>query len=256
MTADAAGNDLDAVAVPITGLAAFAPAETANVITKAQLGASPLVLPAAFKRLGLYKVDGGVSAGRDTGDAIEFFQAGYAISGEGTRTVEVTAAENNPAVLELTEGKTPDANGVIEVSSSLPNNRFILLVVTRFKNGTEERKQGVAQVTGVEVDQETRGDVRGSKITFTWREDDLFNGAPFWQWGPAVPGTVVVTGVTAGTPGAFTPAGAPIPATLTDLQALGALGQTTAWTTGQYVNLGDASKAYWNGTAWTAGTAA
>ena len=93
-------------------------------------------------------------------------------------------------------------------------------------------------------------------MTFTWQEDDLFNGAPFWQWGPAVPGTTAPTGVTAGTPGAFTPAEATAPATLTALQALGALGETTAWTTGQYVVLGDASHAHWNGTAWAAGNAA
>jgi hypothetical protein len=30
---------------------------------------------------------------------------------------------------------------------------------------------------------------------------------------------------------------------------------TSAWTTGQHVVLGDASKAYWNGTAWVAGQA-
>ena len=29
----------------------------------------------------------------------------------------------------------------------------------------------------------------------------------------------------------------------------------TAWTTGQHVLLGDASKAFWNATAWTAGQA-
>jgi hypothetical protein len=29
----------------------------------------------------------------------------------------------------------------------------------------------------------------------------------------------------------------------------------TAWTTGQYVVLGDATHAYWSGAAWTAGQA-
>lgn len=256
MTADAVGNDLDAVGVPITGLAAFAPVAAENVIAKNELGASPLVLPAAFKRLGLYKQDGGPADTRDSDDAIEFFQTGYAIAGNGTRTVQIGLAEQNPAVQELIEGATPDTNGVIEVSASLPNNRFILFVTTRYRNGKEKRRIGVANITAVEPDQQERGSVEGSKVTFTWREDDLFNGAPFWQWGPAVPGSVVVTGVTAGTPGTFTPAEATIPANLTALQSLGALGQTTAWTTGQYVNLGDASKAYWNGTAWASGTAA
>jgi hypothetical protein len=45
------------------------------------------------------------------------------------------------------------------------------------------------------------------------------------------------------------------PQTLADLQKLKALGQTTAWTAGQYVDLGDGSKAHWDGGAWVAGPA-
>lgn len=191
MAADEQGNDLSAVGVPITGMAAFAPVDVANVIAKAELGASPLVLPVAYKRLGLYKVDGGPAASREAGDAIEFFQKGYSLAGDGTRTVVIGLAENNASVLQLTEGSVPDVNGVIEVSSSLPDNRFILLVVTKYRNGNEKRQVGVAAVTAVEPDQSERGSVEGASVTFTWQEHDLFNGAPFWQWGPAVPGAVV-----------------------------------------------------------------
>ncbi|MBO3663734.1 hypothetical protein [Microbacterium stercoris] len=190
MVADSQGNDLTAVGVPITGMAAFAPLETANVIAKNALGASPLVLPTAAKRLGLYKVDGGPAPSRESGDAIEFFQKGYTLAGDGTRAVAITLAEQNAAVQSLIEGATPDANGVIEVSSSLPDNRFILYVVTRYRNGMEKRQEGVAAVTAVEPDQQTRGEVEGAAVTFTWQEDELFNGAPFWQWGPAIPGAV------------------------------------------------------------------
>lgn len=70
------------------------------------------------------------------------------------------------------------------------------------------------------------------------------------------PPIVVATGVTAGSPGSFTPAGATPPANLTAINLRGALGQTVAWTTGQYVILGDGSNAYWNGTAWAEGMAA
>ena len=256
MTVDSQGNDLDAVGVPITGLAAFAPLAAENIIAKTALGASPLVLPAAFKRLGLYKQDGGPAEGRESGDAIEFFQKGYTLAGDGTRSVTIGLAEQNATVQALIEGVEPDADGVIEVSSSLPNNRFILLVVTKYRNGKEKRRVGVAAITGIEPDQQERGSVEGANVTFTWQEDPLFNNAPFWQWGPAVPGSVTPTGATAGTPGSFTPDGSAIPADLTALQSLGSLGQTTAWTTGEYVNLGDGSKAYWNGTAWASGTAA
>lgn len=182
MTADANGMDLDAVGVPITGRAAFAPVDAANVIAKADMGVRPLEFPVGVKELGLFKVDGGPTEARENEDSIEFFQDGYAIAGSGTRTVQIVMAENNEAIDMLTEGKAPDANGVIEVSAELPSNRFILYQLTRYRNGTERFRQGVAQVTAVEPDQETRGEVNGVSVTFTWRADDLFNGAPFWQW--------------------------------------------------------------------------
>lgn len=191
MAADTQGNDLDAVGVPITGLAAFAPLEAANVFDKEELAASPLVLPAAYKKLGLYKSDGGPAPARETGDAIEFFQIGYKKSGDGTRSLVIGLAEQNPTVLALTEGATPDENGVIEVSSSLPDNQFILLNVVRYRGGLEKRQLGVASITTVEYDQSERGAVEGTNVTFTWQEHDLFNGAPFWQFGPAIPGVPV-----------------------------------------------------------------
>ena len=69
-------------------------------------------------------------------------------------------------------------------------------------------------------------------------------------------GFVVPTGATPGIPGVLTPATAVVPYDLAGLTAAGALGETTAWTTGQYVLLGDGSHAYWNGSAWAAGEAA
>ncbi|APZ81754.1 hypothetical protein NCPPB3778_12 [Rathayibacter phage NCPPB3778] len=187
MSADSQGNDLAAVGIPVTGLAAFAPLDVANVVAKAALGAAPLVLPTAFKKLGLYKEDGGPQDSRDSGDAIKFFQKGYQLSGEDERSVVIGLAEQNANVLSLIEGRTPDANGVIEVSSSLPDNQFILLVVTKYRNGREVRRIGAARVTSVEPDQQERGSVEGAAVTFTWTPHDIFNGAPFWQWGPAFP---------------------------------------------------------------------
>lgn len=73
-------------------------------------------------------------------------------------------------------------------------------------------------------------------------------------WTPPAP--IPATGVIPGTPGTFQPLGCDTPADLAELQGLGALGETTAWTTGQYVVLGDSSNAYWNGTAWVAGISA
>ena len=69
------------------------------------------------------------------------------------------------------------------------------------------------------------------------------------------PPPVTATGVTPGAPGTWTPADAEVPADLAALNALGALGQTTAWADGTFMTLGDGSSAYWDGTAWVAGTA-
>src|SRR3982750_365604 len=70
-------------------------------------------------------------------------------------------------------------------------------------------------------------------------------------WTPPPP--IQPTGATPGAPGSFPPAGCVIPANLTGLQTLGALGQTTAGTAGQYVVLGNTTNANWSGTAWAAG---
>lgn len=66
---------------------------------------------------------------------------------------------------------------------------------------------------------------------------------------------IPATGATAGTPGTYTPAGASPPASPSSMGGITA-SPATAWTTGQHVLMRDGtSKAYWNGSAWTAGTA-
>jgi len=62
------------------------------------------------------------------------------------------------------------------------------------------------------------------------------------------------TGATAGTPGTWTPAGAESCDVFTQMDTITA-SPTTAWTTGQYVVLGDGSEAQWNGTTWQSGRA-
>ncbi|MFF4510592.1 phage tail tube protein [Streptomyces mirabilis] len=68
-------------------------------------------------------------------------------------------------------------------------------------------------------------------------------------------GGSVATGATAGTPGSFTPADSVAPANLAAMASVIAT-PSSAWTTGQHVVLGDASKAYWDGSAWVSGQAA
>jgi len=65
----------------------------------------------------------------------------------------------------------------------------------------------------------------------------------------------IATGATAGTPGAFTPTGANVPANLAALVALNPTASpTTLWTVGQRVALGTGT-AHWNSTAWVTGNA-
>jgi hypothetical protein len=66
---------------------------------------------------------------------------------------------------------------------------------------------------------------------------------------------VPATGTTAGTPATLTPANSYAPADLTDAETGFTATPATAWTSGQYVTLGDGSKAHWDGTAWVAGPA-
>jgi hypothetical protein len=68
-----------------------------------------------------------------------------------------------------------------------------------------------------------------------------------------VPGQVVATGAGPGTgTGTYTPAGATPPANFAALSGVTA-SPATAWTSGQYILLGDGSKANWSGTAWAVG---
>jgi hypothetical protein len=64
----------------------------------------------------------------------------------------------------------------------------------------------------------------------------------------------IATGATAGSPGTWTPGGSVAPANLAATTGVTA-SPATAWTTGQYVVLGDTSHCHWNGTAWTSGDA-
>lgn len=74
------------------------------------------------------------------------------------------------------------------------------------------------------------------------------------DWPTFLEGLLVATGATAGKPGTFTPAGSAPRANLAAMSGITA-SPATAWTTGQYVVLGDNSHAHWTSTAWAAGDA-
>jgi hypothetical protein len=66
------------------------------------------------------------------------------------------------------------------------------------------------------------------------------------------------TGATAGSPGTWTPASSTPPAdlpALTNASPAIVASPATAWSTGQYVVLGDSSQAYWDSSSWVTGEA-
>ena len=68
-----------------------------------------------------------------------------------------------------------------------------------------------------------------------------------------VPGQVVATGAGPGTGnGTFTPANATPPTNLAALSGVTA-NPATNWTSGQFIQLADGTRANWNGTTWVAG---
>ena len=81
----------------------------------------------------------------------------------------------------------------------------------------------------------------------------LVHNTNTWTWAitPINPAPAP-TGATQGAPGSFTPVGSYTPYNLAGLAGVVA-SPTTKWTVGNYVNLQDGTKAYWNATAWTAG---
>jgi len=103
--------------------------------------------------------------------------------------------------------------------------------------------------------------ITGTVIVDGWNTEELASGALIsskfaWpcQGQITIAPPIAATGATAGTPGTFTPAGAAPPANLAAMTGLTA-SPATAWTTGQYVVLGDASQAHWSSSAWVAGKA-
>ena len=167
MSADTQGNDLGAVKVPTTGFAAIGPVGSA-LIDPEQLKAENLGLPTGFEYLGLFTQDGGPSEENEAGDPLEFFQMGYTLpSGDDTISETLVLAEDNAAVRRLVYG-SEGADGVYAKTGAVPAGSFSYLRVTRYKNGTEMRRNGIVHVSTIEPEQETRGEVRSVSVTFTF----------------------------------------------------------------------------------------
>lgn len=184
MAADSAGNDIAAVAVPVTGFIGVAPFGTA-IPTPASGAEEDLVLDPLFKKLGLLKSDGGPQwAWEQTGDPIEFWQDGYSLpSGLANVTLAVTAAQTDAWVRELISGATPDANGYINFDGGGHATQYVVFTEEIFKSGAIRRRVAAnVQVQSVVEDRSTRGEVLGYAITFKINRSAATGNAHFGEW--------------------------------------------------------------------------
>jgi len=171
MAADAAGNDILNVFIPVTGFLAFAPYGTALPST-ADMAAYGYTPPVAWKRAGLITVDGGLGWSDERADSIEFFQDGYQVSAaNGTAALAVKLAETSANVRLLLRNATADGNGGIDVNIDA-DVRWSLYTEEVDKNGVIRRRvAGNGWLASAAADRSTRGEVNANEATFTIRRD-------------------------------------------------------------------------------------
>ena len=184
MSTDAQGNDITAVAVPVTGFIGYAPLGT-TIPTPVE-GADPdFVLPAAFKKLGLVKVDGGPQwAWESDGDPLTFWQQGYTIpTGLANVTVEASLAQTDNNVRQFLYGGTADANGYLEVDGGGNATHYVIFTEEIFKSGAIRRRVAPdANVLTVAEDQSTPGEVLGYDTTLNINRHADVGNNHFGEW--------------------------------------------------------------------------
>lgn len=185
MSADAQGNDIGAVGVPVTGFIGLAPYGTV-IPTPVQGASETLVLDPAFKKLGLLKEDGGPQfAWAADGDPIVFWQDGYSIpSGLANVTLTLTAAETlNALIRQIIAGMVPDVNGYLEVDGGGNATRWVAFSEEIFANGAIRRRvaPSVTLQSSTE-DQSTRGDVMGNQLVFDIHRHAAVGMKHFGEW--------------------------------------------------------------------------
>lgn len=181
MTADAQGNDLASVFVPVTGFLGFGPQDT-PVPTPAVLSVAAFALPSGVRKVGLIKQDGGFEwTGEPSGDAIEFWQDGYKLpSGLVDATLVVTLGQADPIVRELIWGKAPDQYGVIDVELASNMNQYWLYTEEVAKNLVIRRRIAPnCTIKSVKEDKSERGTVQGYQVTFSTNRSALVSNGHF-----------------------------------------------------------------------------
>jgi hypothetical protein len=183
MAADSRGNDIAAVAVPVTGFMGYAPAGT-DFIDPEDGADAAFILPAAFKKVGLLKEDGGFEWTLEAdGDPITFWQDGYSIpSGLANATLAAGLAQTDEIVRKLLTGKTADANGYITVDAGGHATEFVFFTEEIFKNGMIRRRQSVGQLSTAKENKSTRGEVLGYDVELKMRRDAALGNEHIGEW--------------------------------------------------------------------------
>ena len=171
MAADAAGNDITNVFIPVDGKLYFAPYGTAYP-SAVELGTYGYTPPAAWKLAGLITVDGGFGWSEDRATPLELFQDGYQVSpGNGKASLSVKLAETSANVRQLLRNLTAAVNGVIDVDIDA-DVRWALMTVEVDQLGRIRRRvAGNAWLATNAADRSTRGEINGNEATFTVKRD-------------------------------------------------------------------------------------
>lgn len=136
-----------------------------------------------------------------------------------------------------------DSSGILALSYSAKGTEQPFTFTPNTAAGTTA--SGTLVIDPLDFGADNYGDDMTSDFAFS------IVGDPDLTWSDDGGGGNPSTTATAGAPGTFD---GDTPADLTALDSITA-DPSTAWDTGDYVELGDGSDAYWDGTAWQAGEA-
>ena len=183
MAADLAGNDIEAVGIPITGFLAYSPMPGATIPSPAE-GASDDLALVDFHKAGLLKRGGGFEWTEEPdGDPLEFWQDGYSVpTGLANVTLTFTAAEESPVTRELRTGKTPDVNGYLTVDGGGNTKTYAFFTEEAYRNGAIRRRCAVGRVQTAKLQKNERGEVQGIEFTIEVRRNSAFDDEHYGEW--------------------------------------------------------------------------
>lgn len=171
MAADAAGNDILNVFIPITGAFFFAPYGTALPTTQA-LSAYGYTPAAPWVPAGLITVDGGFGWSDDRAEKIEFFQDGYqSNAGNGKASLAVKLAETSANVRLLLRNATADDYGGIDVDVDVDVQWSVMTKEVDKLGNVRWRAGGNGWLDTIASDRSTRGQANANEATFAVRRD-------------------------------------------------------------------------------------